>query len=73
MVPGKGVRYREVSAIKHVHYREVPLYDLMIVNLYKKHCNGYTYISSTAGNFIMYKNLEIKIEKPDKQKSNECK
>ena len=26
MVPGKGVRYREVSAIKHVSYREVPLY-----------------------------------------------
>ena len=26
MVPGKGVRYREVSAIKHVRYREVPLY-----------------------------------------------
>ena len=26
MVPGKGVRYRDVYAIKHVRYREVPLY-----------------------------------------------
>ena len=29
MIPsvlGKSVRYREVSAIKHVRYREVPLY-----------------------------------------------
>ena len=25
-VPWKGVRYREVSAIKHIRYREVPLY-----------------------------------------------
>ena len=29
MVLGKGVRYREVSAIKHVRYREVPLYWLL--------------------------------------------
>ena len=27
MVSEKGVRYREVSAIKHVRYREVPLYS----------------------------------------------
>ena len=40
-------------------------YSLIIVDLYKKQCNGYTYISPTAGNFIMYKNREIKIEKSD--------
>ena len=39
--------------------------NLLTVDLYKKHCNGYTYISPTAGNFIMYKNREIKIEKSD--------
>ena len=27
LVPKDGVRYREVSAIKHVRYREVPLYQ----------------------------------------------
>ena len=37
--------------------------NLLTVDLYKKHCNGYTYISPTAGNFIMYKNREIKIKK----------
>ena len=37
----------------------------LIVDLYKKHCNGYTYISPTAGNFIMYKNREMEIEKSD--------
>ena len=25
MVPERGVRYRDVSAIEHVRYREVPL------------------------------------------------
>ena len=34
----KSVRYREVSAIKHVHYREVPLYLLMN---YKKMHNDF--------------------------------
>ena len=38
----------------------------MIVDLYKKHCYGDTCKSSTtAENFIMYKNREIEIEKCD--------
>ena len=39
----------------------------MIVYLYKKHCNGDTCkLPTTAENFIMYKNREVKIWKSDK-------
>ena len=35
MVPGKGVRYREVYAIKDVRHREVPLYSKIRKNTLK--------------------------------------
>ena len=33
LVPTNDVHYREVSAIEHVRYREVPLYDIALVNM----------------------------------------
>ena len=45
--------------------QEENAYNLIIVDLYKKHCNGYTYISPTAGNYIIYKDREIRIKESD--------
>ena len=66
----KSVRYREVSAIKHVRYREVPLYIVFEVRLWTS-ANililSYSNLASLGSHLGRFSLILVKIKKIDLQ------